>query len=512
MIVWLHIRVFPGVERASFLALGVSLFFVLSGFILAHNYRGLDRANIPRFLVARISKIFPLHWLSLALFLLLLPSPDFPPADTSDVIKLITNILLLQAWYPNVSTTFAFNGVSWTLSNELFFYLFFPLIYVTFAGRILAVFAVWAAFFIVSTCIVTWLQPPLPWSLNWQKVYHFLPIYRLGEFLAGVLAYELFYRHLHGKTTNWFLVSTLQVLAVITSIYISSFATHMAQPLLKTQYGPIAYWFLLTSGILPAVVLVLTLSMRGAVSWVLGAQPFRLLGEISFATYMLHQIVLRLFRESGLPVMFDIGLLLLIYLTIVYSISYYAWRFVEVPAQTFIRTWHSKGLSTARTRVSSLLGLGGRKDWLGVIAATILVIALSRILTKDVRFPVTEPLYARLENGLELNLSPVKECYSGLCLNATWNHPDACDLRMLRFVQILDEKNRPVRTLSLKLGSQLCDHESYKDAIRIPGHMLIARASIRLGVFDQGKQSMLVFTEGTKGRWIWLWRRAEMYP
>ena len=47
---------------------GVSFFFVLSGFIIAYNYQKKLSENTMtkrRFWVARIARIYPLHWLTL---------------------------------------------------------------------------------------------------------------------------------------------------------------------------------------------------------------------------------------------------------------------------------------------------------------------------------------------------------------------------------------------------------------------------------------------------------------
>ena len=53
---------------------GVSFFFVLSGFIIAYNYqKKLDEKKIPKrtFWVARIARVYPLHWLNLFIAVIL---------------------------------------------------------------------------------------------------------------------------------------------------------------------------------------------------------------------------------------------------------------------------------------------------------------------------------------------------------------------------------------------------------------------------------------------------------
>src|SRR5437899_9996368 len=60
---------------------GVSFFFVLSGFILTYNYAdvfrdGVSGANYQRFVWDRLTKIYPVHFLT---FVLVLPIAIFSP-------------------------------------------------------------------------------------------------------------------------------------------------------------------------------------------------------------------------------------------------------------------------------------------------------------------------------------------------------------------------------------------------------------------------------------------------
>ncbi len=125
-IVYFHMQTFkvlPSVPNPDF-ALGVSFFFVLSGFILAYNYRDLARGDLGRFYIARFARLFPVHIVTFvfaALFVLPWNLWTFGPS----LITVPYNLTLTHAWLPLGGLVFSWNAVSWSISAELFFYLLF---------------------------------------------------------------------------------------------------------------------------------------------------------------------------------------------------------------------------------------------------------------------------------------------------------------------------------------------------------------------------------------------------
>ena len=111
--------------------MGVSFFFVLSGFILVYTYAGreIDKRD---FYQARFARIYPAYLFSpaalVAVFLLRrienarpvlrIRGAPLRPGDRSLVL------LLLQAWLP--AAALSWNAVAWSLSVEAFFYAIFP--------------------------------------------------------------------------------------------------------------------------------------------------------------------------------------------------------------------------------------------------------------------------------------------------------------------------------------------------------------------------------------------------
>src|SRR5262245_35048532 len=90
----------------------VSLFFVLSGFVLAYTYgqrhagRGLDRRT---FWVARFARIYPLYVLALVIALPFYLRDGRPGGWLEPLLV----VCLAQAWLPGAAV--AWNGPAWSL-------------------------------------------------------------------------------------------------------------------------------------------------------------------------------------------------------------------------------------------------------------------------------------------------------------------------------------------------------------------------------------------------------------
>lgn len=111
-------------------AWGVSVFFVLSGFIMTYSYYGSDRINLVSFrnniLFARdkIKRLYLLHFLTTFAMAVFMIVGDTVESVEEIIIKLILNILLIQEWIPMSQRSI--NGVSWYLCVTAFLYFIFP--------------------------------------------------------------------------------------------------------------------------------------------------------------------------------------------------------------------------------------------------------------------------------------------------------------------------------------------------------------------------------------------------
>ena len=121
----------------SILHQGVSIFFVLSGFILTYVYPELPNAQAAvRFLRARVARIWPGYVATTIIAVLLYPAHIFGLDWITRVARSLVNLAMLQSWWPAGPFFYSINGPSWSISTEFAFYCAFPFLIYRFRKRL----------------------------------------------------------------------------------------------------------------------------------------------------------------------------------------------------------------------------------------------------------------------------------------------------------------------------------------------------------------------------------------
>jgi peptidoglycan/LPS O-acetylase OafA/YrhL len=270
---------------------GVSFFFVLSGFILTYAYPALPTAaQIGRFWLARIARLWPVHVVTLVAIVIVFPSQRF-----SEPRPLLANIFMLHGWIPLETYFFGGNAVSWSISTELGFYVLFPLLIWSLRSNWLLTL-LGAAVSVVAMILIA-SQLPDSGGLYTATAFgllYFNPISRLMEFTIGMCAMLLWHNMRPAIGSNFLAWSAAEVASIALLLaYIASGREYMYSP---TEPGIIhaAQQWARRVDLAPmfAVIIFIMASGTGAIGRFIAWRPIVFLGEISFSLYMVHQPVI----------------------------------------------------------------------------------------------------------------------------------------------------------------------------------------------------------------------------
>lgn len=260
--------------------IGVSYFFILSGFVMIIAYQNNKVIHFFTYLKNRFARVYPVYFLAILLTLFIYMFKGIK------LIDLFLNIIMLQAWVPGKALTVNFPG--WSLSVELFFYISFPILFNYFYKdgykKNIAYFVL--IFWILSQLFFHLLLKDSslivkPFSKD--DVYY-NPLFHFNEFLLGNLAGLYFINKLKDKTGNY-------------SIYLL-FLFLLLILLLKFPFGLEYHNGLLSVLFVPMIFLV-SLN-RDAFNTILNKKAFVFLGEISFGIYILQRPVWKLISSHFL--------------------------------------------------------------------------------------------------------------------------------------------------------------------------------------------------------------------
>jgi peptidoglycan/LPS O-acetylase OafA/YrhL len=331
--------------------MGVTLFFVLSGFVLTLNYfDALSHPSGPRtwrFAVARFARIYPLYLLILVAIL------GERAMRGESIQGSLEHFLALQAWSPHDSEAFAFNGPAWSISVEFFLYACFPIIAIALSRvrsthtLIMTGLAVLA----VMTSLVIWSiatdDANLPWTspASAHRWLYRTPLTRLGDFVLGVLIARAYFKLDAGPNVAR-AGGALAIFGAIAIILLMSWPR-----LLYTAWS----WDLAYAIPSAMVIFGLAVAPAGALSRMLSIPLCVFLGEASYAFYLCHQQMLGLFGADGWVKVVSITTVLqqIVVLVIILCVASILCLRVERPARRWIRNLKILQISDAESGPSA---------------------------------------------------------------------------------------------------------------------------------------------------------------
>jgi exopolysaccharide production protein ExoZ len=283
-------------------AMGVDLFFLISGFIMVHTTRDSDGspAYVAGFLVKRIARIWPLWAIALAVAIVIQMDPGFITEPAKRIWSLRSLVFLptpgVTADVPPIFGAPVL-GVGWTLNYEMYFYAFFGASMLFGRWRWAALFA-WV---VATVLLLPLLGGRLAGLRDWwdffscDRYYHY-PIHYLNLvssplillFVVGALIGLLYHARLPPLRSRMLPAALAGIVVLLVAMqFVFAFR----------PYHGVLQWGLSLIPLLLACAL--------ASKWVEIAVPawLRYLGDISFSLYLWHPIMLAIvfaaFRGHG---------------------------------------------------------------------------------------------------------------------------------------------------------------------------------------------------------------------
>jgi len=340
---------FFSIPILSYFALnhGVSLFFILSGFILTYVYPELRKEDVLTFIRARIARIWPAHMAALILVCIVL----YQYVQFRASVKyFIIAASMTGSWIPIEKYFSTYNIVSWSIATEFFFYLCFPLLIYRLAKTWHWKLMLTAALTISIILICNAVHLPMtgnPDDTDLVSWIYVNPLSRLFEFMLGMCVALLYHKISKKMLFSFITASIFEILSFALLLwslrynmgYVLWYQNLNGHPLSTAQ----DLWFAWAGGSCLAIaVFILSISFqKGIISRILSLPLFVLLGEISYSLYLVHYTYLSYYGahrdwfNSRMNIFEIYGL----YWLIILGSAFMIWLLIEMPCRRFLTTF-----------------------------------------------------------------------------------------------------------------------------------------------------------------------------
>ncbi len=318
------------------LHIGVTLFFVLSGFLIAYRYSSMINFSFKKYMINRVARIYPMYFILTTLTFIVFATQNSEIRNSFSIPYLL-NISFLRGFFD----TFKFSGVAqgWSLTVEETFYILAPLIFLLINKN------KWAIIIQPITILLFGIGMVLVFSRinfygffsSFEFMFNYTFFGRCLEFFIGI-ALAIAYKSDLIKT-KFKHFTLLGFLGIIFSTLIMSFFKGDYDFGIRHPMGKVTNTVVLpTIGI--AIFYYGLLKEETVFSKILSSKLFVLLGKSSYIFYLIHIGIFAAFMHKFTTNYIAIFIVLNI-------ISILLFKFMEEPINNFIRNKFS-GSSLAK--------------------------------------------------------------------------------------------------------------------------------------------------------------------
>lgn len=313
-----HLAILPSINFNNYLnngGYGVIFFFILSGFVMAINYKdkfeAVTKENWLTFVKKRIKRIYPLY-----IFMIML-GLAFEVATNSDMwslqfflkqgVKLMLCIPMIQTLIPKMSIAQAFNGAAWFLSCLFILYIVTPFILKMLYKvnkRNKEIFIIMILTIVILECLLIILKDNI-------DITYCTPYIRIFYYFIGILAGIIFANKKEtilgrAKKQSFELLELLSIIVIVLG-WIFTY---------KAKFANVLTIIIMTYSIFVFAF------QKGTISKIMSYKINVFLGKISFEFYLIHYVVIKylgatsISKDSNYIIVSGIAFLLSIVLSV----------------------------------------------------------------------------------------------------------------------------------------------------------------------------------------------------
>ncbi|MFY0482906.1 acyltransferase family protein [Flavobacterium sp. PLA-1-15] len=263
--------------------IGVTVFFVLSGFLIAHRYYDESSFNFKSYLIKRFARIYPMYFMLTSVVFLFGFMYSENPASVENYLL---NITFLRGFFDDLK----FSGIAqgWTLTVEEMFYLFAPLFFLFIKRSKLALLVIPIFFGLLGLILVHIFK-----GINFHGfmgsesfMFDYTFFGRISEFFVGITL-ALFIKKKDNYDVRFKYFTLLGTIGIIAGLYLLSVLKYsINHEMLKTTETIIINILIPILGIVPLFYGLIY--EKTLISTILSTRLFLLLGKSSYVFYLIH--------------------------------------------------------------------------------------------------------------------------------------------------------------------------------------------------------------------------------
>ena len=320
----------------KFGSVAVQFFFILSGFIFFMFYKKKienKKINFNNFLVLRLSRLYPLHILTLLAMLLFqklyfLLNNEFFVYQANDLKNFILHLFLIQEW--GFKIAWAYNAPVWSISVELFLYIIFFIFSLFYIKNLFQSFlSIIIIFFLY--CVIN--SKIIGLSLGIGSLSLGLLLFYYGGF-----TYYLFLQIkdlLNSKYRNFLLIFLTILNIIIFGRFLNNFFLELQVNLVNftgDRLMLLLYFIKLPLIIINLSVLQFYFKNMG--------KSLQIFGDISYTIYLVHvpiQLLFSIVDKNIVKINYDSNFIFILFFLIIFIFSIMIYKFFEIPVKNKLR-------------------------------------------------------------------------------------------------------------------------------------------------------------------------------